>query len=478
MAHGVSIKKNFLYSGFLTTANYLFTFITYPYVSRVLGVERIGTVNFIDSTINYFIMLSMLGIAIVGIREVAKAKRDQAELDCTYSSILAVNGILTLIVLLALGVAYLIVPQLGQHGDLLAFGAVKLVANMFLLDWVVKGLEDFRIITLRTFAVRMLYVAAVFLFVREATDYSVYYLLTAATVVLNALFNMFYLRRFVHFSFRKVNLRLYLMPILTLGLYMVFSDFYRDFNTMLLGMYAGDVEVGYYTTATKLFTILLSLFTAFCGVMLPRMSSLLSEGKTDEYTRLLDKSVTLLYAVSLPIVAFAEIHADGIISLISGKGYEGAILPMRLCLPLLVLIGHSKILLQQGLMPLGKDRAIFIVSLVGGTLAIALCFTLIPRLQSMGSAILWIVSEAGVNVTAAWFMRRYTQARYPSRQLAMAVVMHLPLLAILYWAKGCGGCPIPDLFIGGVIVLAYCFTLQCLIIKDPTIRRLCFLKNG
>ena len=61
-----SIKKNFAYSSILTTANYIFPLLTYPYVSRVLGVANIGICNFVDSIINYFILFSMMGIGIVG----------------------------------------------------------------------------------------------------------------------------------------------------------------------------------------------------------------------------------------------------------------------------------------------------------------------------------------------------------------------------------------------------------------------------
>ena len=104
MPQTASIKKNVFYSSFLTTANYLFTFLTYPYVSRVLGVEKIGAVNFIDSVINYFIMLSMLGIVIVGIRDVARTRNDREELNRTFSSILFLNIAFTVVALGALGI--------------------------------------------------------------------------------------------------------------------------------------------------------------------------------------------------------------------------------------------------------------------------------------------------------------------------------------------------------------------------------------
>ena len=45
----MGVKKNFVYSAVLTCSGYVFVFITYPYVSRVLGVENIGICNFVSS---------------------------------------------------------------------------------------------------------------------------------------------------------------------------------------------------------------------------------------------------------------------------------------------------------------------------------------------------------------------------------------------------------------------------------------------
>ena len=47
------LKKNFFYSALLTVANYVFPLLTYPYVSRVLGVTNIGICNYVDGIINY-----------------------------------------------------------------------------------------------------------------------------------------------------------------------------------------------------------------------------------------------------------------------------------------------------------------------------------------------------------------------------------------------------------------------------------------
>lgn len=60
---------------------------------------------------------------------------------------------------------------------------------------------------------------------------------------------------------------------------------YTTFNIVFLGFVCNETEVGYYTTATKLHAIFISIFSAFTGVMLPRMSSLISEKELTNLNR-------------------------------------------------------------------------------------------------------------------------------------------------------------------------------------------------
>ena len=155
------LKKNIIYSGILTTANYIFPLLTYPYVSRVLGVSNIGACNFVDSVINYFLILSALGIGVVGIREIAKNKVDK--LEQTFSKLFTINTITTSIALAVLLVAIHFVPDFQEYYELMWVGVLKLVFNYLLIEWFYKGMEDFKYITNRTVAVRFIYVVSVFI---------------------------------------------------------------------------------------------------------------------------------------------------------------------------------------------------------------------------------------------------------------------------------------------------------------------------
>ena len=401
-----SLKKNIFYSGFLTTANYIFPLITYPYISRVLGVTNIGACNFVDSIINYFILLSMLGIGIVGIREIAKSKADKQRLQTTFSKLFTINTISTSVALLLLLVAMHTVPKLQEYYSLMWIGVLKLVFNYLLIEWFFKGLEDFRYITNRTVSIRCLYVVCVFLFVKDAQDINIYYFLTTATIVVNALVNVVYASRYVKFRFCISSLKEYIKSVSTLGVYSVLTSMYTTFNVAYLGFVSTDVQVGYYTTSTKIHTIILMFFTAVTGVIMPRMASLLSESRYDEYERLIKKSVLVLLIFATPCVAAIELFAPQIIEIIAGKGYEGAVLPLRIIAPLILIIGLEQILITQSLMPMGKDKAILINSIFGAAVGVLANVIIVPHLASVGSAIVWLISEIVVMLSASYFFNK------------------------------------------------------------------------
>lgn len=462
----VTLKKNIFYSTILTTANYIFPLLTYPYVSRVLGVDKIGICNFVDSIINYFVLFSMLGVGIVGIREIAKNKNDKECLNKTFNSLFFLNTLSTTIMLVLLIIAINIVPKLNEHKELMYIGAFKLVFNYLLIEWLYKGLEDFKFITNRTVIIRCLYVISVFIFIHDVNDYKLYYLLMALMVVLNSIVNILYSRKFVKYSLSNIYIKPYIRPFIILGLYMLLTSMYTSFNVAYLGFVAGETEVGYYTTATKLYGIILSVFTAFTGVMLPRMSALIAEHNIDEFKNLLKKSVNLLFGFSIPLISFTMIFAKPIILLLSGKGYDGAITPMQIVMPLILIIGYEQILVIQTLMPLKYDKAILINSIVGACIGILLNILLVSKYQSVGSAFVWFISELSVLFTAQYFVWKKIKIKFPFKYFFKNIIDNIPLLALMLLIYLMDQNSIINMFIGCAIMLIYSIVVQYFILKN------------
>lgn len=430
-----SIKRNIGWSSILTTANYIFPLITYPYVSRVLGVCNIGICNFVDSVINYYCIFAMMGMSYVAIREVAKSKGDSRKLSTAFSSLLTLNLITTTIVIVVLTASIFLVPRFNAHADLLFIGVLKVLFNSLSIEWLYRGLEDFRYVTVRSILVRLVYVASVFIFVREENDYTIYYLLLTLTIVLNAVINILHSRKYVSFTIQMVSyasLANIIKPFIILGIYQLLTSLYKSLNIVYLGFEGGVEQVGYYTTATKLHGIILALFSAFTSVMMPRMASLVSEGRENEFKQLFKKSIIILFAFSVPTMCLCTIFSDIIIRIISGVGYERATPSMQIVMPLVFILGYEQILVYQILMPLKKDRSIFVNSIVGAIIGLCLNFLLVPYLHSIGSALVWLLSEMGVLLSAQYFVHKYASMMFPFKYAARYAMLYFPLFCILF----------------------------------------------
>lgn len=463
----MNLKNNFYYSSVLTTAGYVFPLITYPYVSRVLGVTNIGICNFVDSIINYFVLFSMMGIRTLGIREIAKCQADKSEMSKTFFSILLLNLLFVFISVSVLLVSIHLVPQFAEQRKLMYIGVVKLIANFFLIDWFYRGIEDFRYITIRSLIIRCVYVVSVFAFVRNKDDYYIYYAILALTVFVNAVVNCIYARNILSFKLQKIQPFAFLKPSLTLGIYTLLTSMYTSFNVAYLGFVTNNTEVGYYTTATKLHHIILAFFTAFTGVMLPRMSHLLSEGKVEEFKRKIDQSMRLLVYFSFPLIVIFACFASVIISIISGPGYEKAALPTMIVLPLVFVIGFEQILVVQVLTPQkGKDNAILINSIVGASIGLLSNILLVENYGCVGSAIVWLLSELSVMLSAMFFVRKTISFETFSKHVLKNLMYAIPAIAFCLFLKRFISFAYLAFFISMILVFSYYGILYFCVIKD------------
>lgn len=430
----MGLKKNIFYSSILTTSLYIFQFITYPYVSRVLGVTNIGICNFAQSVVLFASLLSTFGITTIGVREIAAARRDKVKLNNTFSEIFQINLLLTLAVIVLYIIAIEIIPQLTPYRKLLYIGIFQIFFNTLTIEWLFKGFEDFKYITIRTVLIRIAYVIAIFVFIQGKDDYNLYFVITVGLYGLSGLINSIYGHNLVKFSWlpTKVLFQKYAPSMFFLGSQALIQTFYMSFNVIYLGFVSNDDQVGYYTTATKIQNIILALYSSFTLVMMPRISTMLAENDINNVKKIINQSFSILYAFAFPTIILSEIFAPEIIAIIAGKGYELAIPLLRIAMPLILIIGIEQILIMQLLTPLRADKMVFTSSLIGGTIGLIFNIFLVGWLQSIGSVFVWFLSELAVFLSAYHFVRKSTGITISLKIASKYIVSFLPLFAICY----------------------------------------------
>ena len=95
-----SIKKNFLYNAFYNVLTLILPLITTPYISRVMGAERIGIYSYAYSVAYYFGLFILLGLNNYGNRTIAGVREDKEQLSKAFWSIYAMQIMMTIIIII------------------------------------------------------------------------------------------------------------------------------------------------------------------------------------------------------------------------------------------------------------------------------------------------------------------------------------------------------------------------------------------
>lgn len=467
-----SLKKNFIYNAILTMSGYIFPLMVYPYVSRVLGVANIGACNFVDSIVEYFTILSMMGMNTIGIREIAKCKNDQQKLDNVFSQLFSLNTLTTITAIIILIIATNIVPKFAPYKDLLYIGVGKLFFNYMLINWFFQGLENFKYIAARTIFVKILFVISVFLFVKTETDVKLYYFLVALTWAGNGIINFIYAKKYVSFNFTlKIN-KAIIGSFFILGVYWFMNSMYTTLNVAFLGFATNDIEVGYYTTANKLLTVIMTMFTALTSVMVPRVSVALKSKDNSEAKALIRKAINALMLFAIPLIFFVFPFSQELIYLMSGKGYEGATTPLQIMTPLFFLVGYDQIIVLQTLLPMGKDKDILRNSILAASVGIISNIFLTLNFGKNGSAIVLILAELSVLLSSQFCVTKYLGLKIPFKLIIKHIIGFSPIIIICYVIKYFINSYVISLIVSASIICCYIFLAGRFILKNSILTNL------
>lgn len=429
-----NLKRNFIYNSILTLSGYVFPLLTFPYISRVLGANNVGIVNLVLSIVDYYILFSTLGLSIVGLREIARCK-DRNQINLVFSQLVSLHIILTAIVFAIYCISIICIPTFEKYSPLYWIGGLKIIFNVFLIEWFFQGLQDFKYITYRSLFVKTLYVIAILTFVRTRNDYTIYFAITIAQIVINSIINWQYSKKLVTYRFSINGLKYYIKPLISWGINIILLSFYTTFNVMYLGFVAGPLYVGYYTTATKIYTIILSLLQAYNGVFIPYLSSLQSQGNIAEFKNTINKSFTIVSSLSIPLVVLCYCLAPEIIDVIAGKEFLPAIYSFRIMVFQILIIGISQITNSQILLSLKKDKEILISTLIGSIICITIIALFAEKYKDIAASYAVTISHIVEFFFLLYYAKRSLDFRFPIKDFIFWALLTVPMIFICRYIK-------------------------------------------
>ena len=417
--HVRSIKANFVFSNVRLAMSLLLPMAVFPYVSRVLGPEGVGRVEFASSVASYFVMLAALGIPAYGIREVARLRDDPERLSAAVSGMTAILCATGTACLAAYIAAMNTVPAMRQDRLLFAVAAPNIILQTFSYEWFYTGIEDQAYITRRFVLVKAAQLAAIFTLVRGAQDCAVYAAILVGMSGVSTLFNVVRLRRYVRIRARNMEAGRHVRPALVVLAATAATSVYLHLDVTMVGAFCGSRAVGLYTTANKIVRIAISVVTSLGAVMAPRLANNMGSGDLAAYRRNLKRSLHFTLFLAVPCAAGIIPVADGLVRVFAGDEFAGAARSMRLLSPVILIVGCAHFVGFQVLYSNRREAWYTAAVCAAAVCNFAANMALIPRLAQDGAVVGTLVAEGvGLFVMSVLGRRLIAESRVLDWRLA------------------------------------------------------------
>jgi O-antigen/teichoic acid export membrane protein len=429
------LTKNVLYSLLLTFARFFFPLVTYPYISRVLGPDKVGILNFSENYSNYFVFIAALGIPLYGVREIAKIKNDGLSLNKAFSEIAIIHLFSSIACLGFFLLTVFYIPRLNSEFEInLLFGA-NIIINFFSFEWYLIGIEKFKIIALRSIATKFLPIALMFFLVKTKDDYVIYQSLNTLAFALNAITNIVILRKYIKFDPKGVELKKHMAPLLTVFFSSAFITFYSMTDSLVLGFVSGFTAVGFYATAIKLNKIISLIIASIGNVLVPRISHLHATGAREQIESVISKSLRFTIFLTVPLTVGLFLLSKELIAILAGQGFEASVAASQILSPIIVLMGLSNVFGIQVLLPFSKERYLLIVFLTGTILSVALNIPLTHFYGHLGAAATTLVTEVVMTVLSFHYFKKVLIMKIPWKYFGWCVVLSALFVPVVYYFK-------------------------------------------
>ncbi len=397
-----SLAKNSLFNIALQLCTVVIPLLSSMYVSRTILPDGLGEIATVDNLVSYFTALAPLGIPAYGIRAISRARDDEEELSRTFSELVVLNAVSTVLFLVVYAAVLFLLFGGAPPTLYLIYGSL-IVSNVLNIEWLFSGLEQFAYISIRGIAVKTLVFALTVLLVRSPEDIYLYAALTCLATVSNYFVNVLSAHRWTRLTLREINPLRHMRPVLVLAGTIVLFSIYTKIDVTLLGIMCPSAVVAYYSYAYKAEEIGKSLCTAVTSVYTPRLSYEFVNDRA-EHSRLLGQAMLLNVYIALPMALGVCVTAPRLVLLLFGEAFAPAVLTLQLFSMLIVAKSIGNVI-YQNVISTGGERFQLVAYAAGCVVNIALNLLLIPTFQQNGAVVATVVTEIVLDCILVYFTK-------------------------------------------------------------------------
>ena len=401
------ILDNILSLFSLQGLNYILPLITFPYLTRVLGPDKFGLVAFALAFIGYFQILTDYGFNMSATREISIHREDEEKVSRIYSSVMTTKALLIGLSFLVMTVMVFSFDKFRTDWLLYYFSFLLVVGNLLLPTWFFQGMEKMRYISILNIGISLIYTTAIFIFIRGSNDYLYVPLISALGTIIIGVYSLRLVKRQFGVSFKRPS-RADIQHQLEEGWHVFIStvaiSLYTISGTFILGFFASNTVVGYFSVAYRIINIANGLLSPISQSIYPYISSLAVKSR-EEAISFIKKSTSLIGVLSFLVSLLIFFFAGFILFILAGNQYDQSVPLIRIMAFLPFIIALSNMFGVQTMLTFNYKHAFSRIIMVGSAINIILTLILAPFFTAVGISVAMVVTEIYITLAMYLYLR-------------------------------------------------------------------------
>jgi PST family polysaccharide transporter len=391
----------------LQIVNYLFQFLTMPYLSRVLNPEHFGLVLFSLAFTNYFTIFCDYGFNLTATKQVAINAHDPQQLSRLVSEVTTVKLCLLLVSLVVNLLIIASSEQFRHYWFLYVLNFAVIANSIFCPAYLFQGLQKMGFLTIIQFGNRLSAALLIFVVIHSDQDYYWWSIITATSALLSAGLAQFFLIKIIKISYIRPSLAA-LKQQLVNGWHVFLStiavSIYANSNSVILGLMTNTIMVAYYVAAEKISNALNNLLLPLTQALFPHFAQLIAKDK-HQGIQALQRAFWVMLGIGLTLTVSLWLAAPWLVRLMYGQHYVTAstgVLRILALIPLLTCINN--LLGTQTMLTFGLNKPYARIILLASIFDLGLLFSLVPQFTYIGAAVSVVGSELLIAVLLAAYL--------------------------------------------------------------------------
>ena len=375
----------------LTLSTYLISFATLPYLARTLGPETFGIIGIAMGSMLFVQLIIDFGFTLYATGKVSMYRKNDKEVSLIYMSVMVIKAVLSLVSLVTLLALSTFIPFLHDHLSLFIIYALASIAQSLLPDFLYRGYENMSPITIRAVIAKIIFAGALFLFLKEPSQYMLAPTFLLAGNLFALLIAFVDMEKRYNLSYTLPNFKYIKSVAKGSSVYFysrIASTLYGASSTLLLGVFTNSASVGLFSSADKLVSAIKTFAAPVSDALYPHMIA------TKNF-KLMKKVIVLSSFLSMSLAIILFLFSDEIIGLLFGSEYIGASSVLKALTPIVALSIPYYLIGFPTMTPLGIDKhanySIFLAAITYVLIAGALITT--GSVSTMSLAISMSVCE-------------------------------------------------------------------------------------